>query len=469
MTTSERPGAGRSTTPEDGTFVPPTARRTRRRRRPTGAPPPLPRSIGIVGHRLARRLRRARRLDRRHAAVGTRTAGHRPGRCRDPAGVRPSSASSWLSECAAGRRSGRHGLDDVRGRRCVLVGRDDRLPPLAPPVHVPRRRARARARRGRADRARTRGPRPYDVTIIGRWQGYSLPSATLGDRRLHRRRRRSTPWSCPGRPRTIAKAVGAAIVGLVAFARLYLGVDHPFDVAHRHRLRCRASRLLAFRFFTPNELFPVTYRQGKTAHLDVGGRRGEAIRRAVEDQLGVTVVEITPVGLAGSGGSTPLRLRVAGEPDTYLFGKLYAMNHVRADRWYKLGRTILYGRLEDERPFQSVRRLVQHEDYAMRLLCDVGHPDRAADGHRRADARARVPDGHRVLRRRRRDRRRRGRRPDHRRGAGADPPALGRRHRPPRHQAGQPARAGRAPRTSSTWPSSRSARRRGGRRSTSPT
>ena len=53
-----------------------------------------------------------------------------------------------------------------------------------------------------------------------------------------------------------------------------------------------------------------------------------------------------------------------GDPDTYLFGKLYAMNHVRADRWYKLGRTILYGRLEDEAPFQSVRRLVEYEDYA---------------------------------------------------------------------------------------------------------
>src|SRR5262245_27787446 len=50
------------------------------------------------------------------------------------------------------------------------------------------------------------------------------------------------------------------------------------------------------------------------------------------------------------------------------------MNHVRADRWYKLGRTILYGRLEDERPYQSVRRLVQHEDYASRLLIDAGVP-----------------------------------------------------------------------------------------------
>ena len=75
--------------------------------------------------------------------------------------------------------------------------------------------------------------------------------------------------------------------------------------------------------------------------------------RAVEDQLGVTVVDVRPVGLAGSGGSTPLRLRLAGDPDTYVFGKLYAMNHVRADRWYKIGRTILYGRLEDEAPFQT--------------------------------------------------------------------------------------------------------------------
>ena len=86
------------------------------------------------------------------------------------------------------------------------------------------------------------------------------------------------------------------------------------------------------------------------------------------------MIDIKPVGLAGSGGSTPLRLRVAGDPDTYLFGKLYAMNHVRADRWYKLGRTILYGRLEDEAPFQSVRRLVEYEDYALRLIRDSGIP-----------------------------------------------------------------------------------------------
>ena len=46
----------------------------------------------------------------------------------------------------------------------------------------------------------------------------------------------------------------------------------------------------------------------------------------------------------------------------------------RADRWYKLGRTILYGRLEDEAPFKSVARLVQYEDYALRVMRDAGIP-----------------------------------------------------------------------------------------------
>ncbi len=110
--------------------------------------------------------------------------------------------------------------------------------------------------------------------------------------------------------------------------------------------------LNAFRTFTPNEVFPVAYRQGKTAHLDIGGRRGEAIRQALHEQLGLTVLDLKHVGLAGSGGSTPLLITVKGDPDTRLFGKLYAMSHVRADRWYKLGRTLLYGRLEDEAPFQ---------------------------------------------------------------------------------------------------------------------
>jgi tRNA A-37 threonylcarbamoyl transferase component Bud32 len=86
------------------------------------------------------------------------------------------------------------------------------------------------------------------------------------------------------------------------------------------------------------------------------------------------LIDVEPFGLAGSAGSTPLKLRVAGEPPIELFGKLYALTHLRADRWYKLGRTLLYGRLEDERAFSTVRRLVQYEDYMLRVMRDSGIP-----------------------------------------------------------------------------------------------
>jgi serine/threonine protein kinase len=100
----------------------------------------------------------------------------------------------------------------------------------------------------------------------------------------------------------------------------------------------------------------------------------------VQDQLGLVVEEVKPFGLAGSAGSTPLRIKVAGDPPTVLFGKLYARSHLRSDRWYKLGRELLYGRLEDEKAFNTVGRLVQQEDYALRLLRDAGLPTPAPYG-----------------------------------------------------------------------------------------
>jgi tRNA A-37 threonylcarbamoyl transferase component Bud32 len=118
----------------------------------------------------------------------------------------------------------------------------------------------------------------------------------------------------------------------------------------------------------------VSYHRGRSAHLDVGGARGQAIRKALSDQLGLEIEDVKPFGLSGSAGSTPLRITVAGDPPTVLFGKLYARNHLRSDRWYKLGRELLYGRLEDEKPFHTVRRLVQQEDYALHKLHLAGLP-----------------------------------------------------------------------------------------------
>jgi tRNA A-37 threonylcarbamoyl transferase component Bud32 len=154
---------------------------------------------------------------------------------------------------------------------------------------------------------------------------------------------------------------------------MYLGVDAPSDVLVAAAVGVTVP-LLAFRWFVPGDVFPVSYHRGRGAHLDVGGARGQAIRKALSDQLGLQIREVKPFGLAGSAGSTPLRITVEGDPPAQLFGKLYARSHLRSDRWYKLGRELLYGRLEDEKPFHTVRRLVQQEDYALHKLHLAGLP-----------------------------------------------------------------------------------------------
>ena len=213
-------------------------------------------------------------------------------------------------------------------------------------------------------------PRPYGIVIISGWGGYSAPSPPVAVLTIVL----MGAVYClvvPGRPRAWAKLAVAVLVAVFGLSRLYLAVDHPDDVLFGVALGV-AIPVTAFRFFTPNEVFPVVYRRGKTAHVDVSGQRGEAIRTAMRDQLGLNVLEIKPVGLESSASSTPLQLRVDGGPGEYLFAKLYTKGHVRADRWYKLWRVILYGSLEDEHPFQTVHRLAEHEDYALLLLQKAG-------------------------------------------------------------------------------------------------
>ncbi len=71
--------------------------------------------------------------------------------------------------------------------------------------------------------------------------------------------------------------------------------------------------------------------------------------------------------------STPcLEVHITQQDGPDLFAKLYASSHLRSDRSYKLGRALLYGRLEDEQRFNSVRRLIQHEDYMLHVMRDAG-------------------------------------------------------------------------------------------------
>jgi len=223
-----------------------------------------------------------------------------------------------------------------------------------------------------------RRPRPFGVVFHTGWDAWALPSEKMAALAviLVGILYGLVP---EGRWRQRGKWAATALVSLVGIAHIYLGVEAPTDVLVGVAAGV-AIALLCFRLLAPSEVFPVAYGRGRAAHLDVGGPRGQAIRRALEDQLGVVADEIEPFGLAGSAGSTPLRIKLKGDPGADLFGKLYARSHLRSDRWYKLGRELLYGRLEDEKPFHSVRRLVQQEDYALRVVYAAGLPAPAPYG-----------------------------------------------------------------------------------------
>jgi hypothetical protein len=343
------------------------APRTARQRRPTGAPPPLPHpiTIGTTAWLLLATVILAGAILVSESTPWRRTDDHvNTWLLRQLAEVR----TPWLTDVATGIKAAGTGWGIAVGLSVVVLTMVFRrwrhlLVFLGSLFFL-------EIVAGNFIYYGLSRPRPYGVLIIGTWGGYSAPSIPVAALTIFV----MGALYClvvPGRPRSWAKAAVTVVIATFALARLYLAVDHPDDVLFGAALGV-AIPVAAFRYFTPNEVFPVVYRRGRTAHVDVGGRRGDAIRTAVRDQLGLIVLEIKPVGLESSAGSTPLRLRVDGGPDEYLFAKLYTKGHVRADRWYKLSRTILYGSLEDEHPFQTVRRLTQYEDYALLLLRDAG-------------------------------------------------------------------------------------------------
>ena len=72
-------------------------------------------------------------------------------------------------------------------------------------------------------------PRPYEVELLGRWAGYSMPSLPITVL--------ATFLVCSlyslvpaGRFRTIGKWVVCALLAVTALSRLYLAQDHPTDI-----------------------------------------------------------------------------------------------------------------------------------------------------------------------------------------------------------------------------------------------
>lgn len=217
-------------------------------------------------------------------------------------------------------------------------------------------------------------PRPIGLAYAYGWEGYAHPSRTVAALAVALVGG-SFALVPAGRSRRIALWVCGVAIVLLAVARVYVGVDHPSDVLFAAIVGA-AVPVIAFRVFCPDDIFPITYGDGSAAHEEIQGPREEALRTALEEQAGLELVEVEALGDEGSGGSTPLRVKVRGAEghEEELFAKLYTQNHLRSDRWYKLGRAIRYGALEDEVSFNSVRQLVEHEDHMLRVMNDGGIP-----------------------------------------------------------------------------------------------
>ena len=271
-------------------------------------------------------------------------------------------------------------------------------------------------------------PRPYDAWIVGPWQGYSMPSIPMSGLAVTLV---GLSYSLipHGKARDRAKWVIAAILVVASVARVYLGSDHATDAVFGAVLGV-AVALTAFRWFAPNDIFP-----GDVRGREVGPprRRRQArarrSRRRVKDQLGYLVVEVKPVGLEGSGGSTP------AAPARHRRGNrrraLAVRQALRQDP--RPGRPLVQARshgavrqARGREPVPDGARFVEYEDYTLRLMEDSGLPVPRPYGVARDHAGTRIHDRDGVLRRRGRDRRCGDRRRRDRSRTRADPGDVGR-------------------------------------------
>ncbi len=163
-------------------------------------------------------------------------------------------------------------------------------------------------------------PLPFGVPIQFRWAGFSMPSVEI--EKVCAVLTGALYTLVPaGRWRRRGGWAAVAIIVVIGLSRMRLGVDAPTDVLLGAILGVTVP-LLGMRLFAPEESFPVVYGGAHGAHLDLGGARGEAIRRALNEQMGIEVSSVEPFGLAGGrvqpdaaapgrrAGRTPVRQAV---------------------------------------------------------------------------------------------------------------------------------------------------------------
>ena len=263
----------------------PDVRRSGRRRRPTGQPPPLPRSIQPTGVWWAAA-----------AVVLIALARITFGPARGSLGVAVTVWDDAVVRWLAGLRlPGLTGLMEAIVASTGSVGTVEVLRWATVIALLALRRFRhlvvfagsflavlLAVRLATVDR-----PRPFGVDHLGSWAGWAMPSRPVA---ILAATLVGVLYTLvpEGRWRQLGKWVATGLVTAFALARVHLGVDAPTDALLAAVIGVAVS-VAAYRLFVPNEVFPVAYKRGRSAHLDVGGRRGQAIRHALADQLGLTV------------------------------------------------------------------------------------------------------------------------------------------------------------------------------------
>ena len=216
--------------------------------------------------------------------------------------------------------------------------------------------------------------RPTGIEILGPWQGYAQPSQPVATLTLALVGVLYTLMPA-GRWRNRGKSAAGIILAAVCAARLYLAVEHPTDQLTALIIGWPLA-VVAFWLAVPT----TSSRCPTGAAARRISTSGGAADRRLSPPWSISSVSPSPAwnrsAWRGRAGSTPLRIQVRGPASdkTVLFGKLYTLSHLWSDRWYKLARTVIYGRLEDEKPFSTVRRLAEYEDHLLRLMRDAGLP-----------------------------------------------------------------------------------------------
>jgi membrane-associated phospholipid phosphatase len=117
-------------------------------------------------------------------------------------------------------------------------------------------------------------PRPFGVEIRAGWGSWAMPSIQVAS--LAATLVVILYTLVPeGRWRQLGKLVATGVVALAGLGRVALGAEAPTDVLVGAAIGVTVP-LVLFRLFAPNEVFPIRYRRGRAAHLDVTGQRGAA-------------------------------------------------------------------------------------------------------------------------------------------------------------------------------------------------